>query len=65
VAPRPNKCLLDRVLCAFRIAKDQPGDAMQAGIRRPHQVGERVVVARLRSFDELTLHVATDAVRPI
>ena len=42
-----------------RVAEDEPGDAMQSGIRRSHQDGERVVVPCLRPFYELTLHVTT------
>ena len=63
VAPRQLECLLDRVLSAIRVPQDEAGDGMHAGKRRSHQDGERVVVARLRSFDELSLHVATTATR--
>ena len=62
--PRLHERLLDRVLCAFRVAEDEPGGAVQSGIRRSHQDGERVVVTRLCSFDERSLHVATAGARP-
>jgi len=65
VLPRSLEGFLDRVLSAFLIAEDQPGNVMQPGIRRSHQDGERFVIPCTRSLDELSLHVATDSARPI
>jgi hypothetical protein len=59
VAPGQLERLLDRVLGAFRVTEDEPGDGVQPGKRRSHQDGERVVLTCLGSFDELSLHVAT------
>jgi hypothetical protein len=36
---------------------------MQPGDRCSHQDGEGIVIAAIASFDELDLHVATDATR--
>ena len=59
VAPGEDQRVLDRILGAVSVAKDQGGDAMQPGIRGSHQDRERLVVAGLCSFDERSLHVAT------
>jgi hypothetical protein len=63
MAPGQHERLLNRVLRSVWISQDQSGGAMQPGERCPHQFGEGFVVARLRSFDELSLHVATTAAR--
>jgi hypothetical protein len=65
MAPGQHERLLNRVLRSVWISQDQSGGAMQPGERCPHQFGEGVVVARLRSFDELSLHLATDSTRRI
>ena len=47
MAPCQDEGLLDGILCAIRVAEDEPGDAMQSGKRRSHQDGERVVIPAL------------------
>lgn len=65
VLPGEHERLLDRVLGAVLVAEDELRGAVQPGRRGPYQDGKGFVIARLRSFDELTLHVATAAARPL
>ena len=63
VLPGEHECVLDRVLGTVLVAEDELRGAIQPRQRRPYQDGKCVVVAGLRSFDELSLHVATAAAR--
>ena len=59
-APGEHERLLDRVLGAVLVPEDERAVPIQARKRGPDQGGERLVVTRLRSRDELMLHVGTD-----
>jgi len=56
VSPRPDQRLLDRVLGCVRIAQDPGGDGEQAVVGGGRQGIERLMVAALRSFDEIGRH---------
>ncbi len=63
VPPSRDERLLDRVLGAVAVAKDERGDGVLTVHRRPRQVGERVAVPGPGPFDELSLHATTDVSR--
>ena len=65
VLPGQDERVLHGVLGAVAVAQDEGGDGIQPGDRSSRQVGERLEVTRPRSFHELSLHVATDVLRPI
>ena len=54
VLPGGHQRVLDRVLGAVRIAKDEGAHGIQAIDGRIHQAGERIVITLGRSPDELT-----------
>ncbi len=57
--PGLHERFLDGVLGEVVVAKHEVGNTVRATGGSPHQDGERLVVARLRSLNELPLHVAT------
>jgi hypothetical protein len=52
VPPGSDVSLLDGVTCEFRVPEDQPGCRVQPHDRRVDELGEGVMIALLRSFDE-------------
>src|SRR4029078_4265683 len=57
VEPRSEECVLHRILGRFVITQDQARRGMQAPCRPERQGSEGIDVARLCSFDEVTLHL--------
>ena len=57
VAPAADERLLDGVLRAIGITKDQPGGGVEPGDRGTCQHGEGVMIALPRSLHEVPLHV--------
>jgi hypothetical protein len=56
VPPSTDEGVLDSVLGGRGIAQDPPGDRVQAVIRAAHEVFEGLVIAPLRSGNELSDH---------
>ena len=55
VAPGPDQSLLDRVARELRVPKDEASCRVQPREGRVDELGEGVMIAPLRAFDELSL----------
>lgn len=58
IPPSANESLLDGILCTLRIAQDESGRGVHAIDRGACEHGEGVVIAPLRPFHHVSLHVA-------
>jgi hypothetical protein len=67
VAPRSDETFLDRVASQLGVAKDQAGCGVQTGHQGPGERFEGVMIASLRSFDQVPLihHRPRGSVRTI
>src|SRR3954451_3979122 len=54
--PRRQECLLDRVLCSTRVAKDPICDEVQAVTELKHERREGIPISPLRSVDDVPVH---------
>ena len=57
VPPGQQQRILDRILGAVAVAKDEPGDVEQPGMGEPDQVRVRVHVPVAGLDDQLSLHL--------
>ena len=65
VPPASDERLLDGVLGAVGILKDESGGGVEPGDRGACQHGEGVMIALPRSLHEVPLHVALGSARPV
>ena len=65
LSPGSNECLLDRVARELRVPEDQPSGSVQPREGGVDELGEGIMIAPPRAFDELSLvHGRLDNARP-